>query len=176
MHLSRWCKQTLLWPHNDPRMWSSRAKSISRCLHRYVCLFTDIQDNSKWLIKHLAFRTSNVKTLPETLYYSWQETVETGKKIVRIPLYVSELVFFTEQSLLWICLHIVQSAKFAAVNRLCFYMLLHINTFLNQDRNWFWVQLFLLDSVRKKKHKKMKLSTKRSTIKCRLQENCFPLT
>lgn len=103
--LSRWYKQTLLWPHRGlkaclKRIGSSRAKSISRCLHRYVCLFTEIQDNSKWLIKHLAFRTSSVNTLQETLYYSWQETVETGKKIVRIPLDVSELEFFTEQFLL----------------------------------------------------------------------------
>lgn len=33
--------------------------------------------------------TSGVNILQETLYYFWQETVETGKKIVGIPLYVN---------------------------------------------------------------------------------------
>lgn len=67
------------------------------CIDR---LFTENQDYPKQLLKHLAFRTFSVNTLQEALYYSWQETVETGKKIVRIPLYVSELEFFTEQFLL----------------------------------------------------------------------------
>lgn len=81
-------------------MWYAIAKSISRHLHRQTCLFTENQDYPKQLLKHLAFRTFSVNTWQEALYYSWQETVETGKKIVRIPLYVSELEFFTEQFLL----------------------------------------------------------------------------
>lgn len=52
------------------------------------------------MLKHIAFKAFSVNTLQETLYYSWQEAVETGKKIVKIPLYVSELEFFTEQFLL----------------------------------------------------------------------------
>lgn len=81
-------------------MWRTVAKSISRCLHRQTCLFTENQDYSKQLLEHLGFRTFSINALQETLYYSWQEAVETAEKIVKIPLHVSELEFFTEQFLL----------------------------------------------------------------------------
>lgn len=49
-------------------------------------------------MKHWTLLTFTVDTLQESVYYSWQEMMETGEEIARLPSYVSELEFLGNSS------------------------------------------------------------------------------